>query len=432
MKTIKIKIYPTKCQKQIINNFIDTHRFVYNRTLDYVKKQGYEPYFEDLRNLLATEKSRSTYSATKYYNICLNNLKEKNCLEKEQFNFIKNEINKTLKQLPLLKNPLIYDFELATSNEIRSNAIKSVCDAYKTGYANLKAGNIKYFNMSFKKKTNNKKCIELASTDIQFTEKGIKISPQKFPINEKIIKIHKKNHKKYKDLIIKNNCDLIKINENYYIHITVPYTIKQVNKIKPTQIKYCGIDPGVRTFVSIYGNNELSNIDLKNNNLENINKKINILKSKNVKPLQEYQRSGFKRRNIAKLEKNKVNIIDSLHWNVCNYLTEKQDIIFLGDIKSHNIVKKSYNKTLNRQFNDLKFYKFKQRLLYKCVSNNKKVFFINEAYTSQSCSSCGNLWKELGTSKTYICQNENCKKIFDRDMNAAKNICMKGILLNTN
>jgi IS605 OrfB family transposase len=119
-----------------------------------------------------------------------------------------------------------------------------------------------------------------------------------------------------------------------------------------------------------------------------------------------------------------------MHWNICNYLIKSYDVIFFGDIKSHNIVKKSYNKTLNRNFNDLKFYKFKQRLLYKGIMNNKKVFFINEAFTSQGRSTCGKLWKQLGKNKIYTCQNKLCKKVFDRDYNAAKNICMKGLLSN--
>ena len=42
---------------------------------------------------------------------------------------------------------------------------------------------------------------------------------------------------------------------------------------------------------------------------------------------------------------------------------------------------------------------------------------------SHICSSCG---KELGSSKVFNCQNHNCNKVFDRDFNAAKNICMKG------
>ena len=76
--------------------------------------------------------------------------------------------------------------------------------------------------------------------------------------------------------------------------------------------------------------------------------------------------------------------------------------------------------------NDLKFYQFKQKLMYKCIKNNKKVFFINESYTSKTCSSCGYIWRELKNKKVFECQS--CKEVYDRDINAAKNICMKGML----
>ena len=49
-------------------------------------------------------------------------------------------------------------------------------------------------------------------------------------------------------------------------------------------------------------------------------------------------------------------------------------------------------------------------------------------YTTQGCSSCGNLWSDIGSNEIYTCKNIICKKVFDRDMNSSKNICMKGLL----
>ena len=424
-----MKLYPTKYQSKILDGFIDTHRYVYNRTLEYIKKNGHEPFFEPLRDLLATERTRQNYSCNKYYNKYLETVRKSN-YSKE---FIANEINdikNIVKKLPLVKNPLINDFELKTSNEIRSNAIKSVCDSYKTGFANLKANNIKYFNMSFKMKNQKKKCIELASSDITFCNTGIKISPSKFNKDEQIIKINKNDQRKYRDLKINKNSDLIKMNGNYYIHITVECKkIKELDKDK--ELRICGVDPGVRDFVSIYGTHELTSIKTKKDLLQLLNDKIKKLKTLRLKPLNINQRIKYRKKQIKKVEKKKIDITDKLHWDVINYLLKTQDIIFFGDIKSHNIVKKSYNKTLKRDFNDLKFYKFKQRLLYKCILNKKKVFFINEAYTSQGCSTCGNLWRDIGTSKIYTCKNVLCKtkeQTFDRDFNAAKNILMKGLI----
>ena len=131
------------------------------------------------------------------------------------------------------------------------------------------------------------------------------------------------------------------------------------------------------------------------------------------------------KKSLTKREEQKSNIINDLHWKSINNLLTKNDVIFYGDIKSHDIVGKSKNKHLNRSFNDMKFYKFKERLQYKALEKNKLVVCVNEAYTSQSCSFCGSINKP-GTSKVYNCLN--CMKKIDRDINAAKNILMKGLI----
>ena len=80
---------------------------------------------------------------------------------------------------------------------------------------------------------------------------------------------------------------------------------------------------------------------------------------------------------------------------------------------------------LNRNINDLKFFKFKERLLFKASEKHKRIVLVNEAYTSQTCCFCGSMYKP-GCSKIYECKS--CNKRIDRDINASKNILMKGIL----
>ena len=124
-------------------------------------------------------------------------------------------------------------------------------------------------------------------------------------------------------------------------------------------------------------------------------------------------------------ERKKEHIVDELHWKTINNIISSNDVIFYGDIKSHNIVKKGKNKSLNKNFNDLKFYVFRERLLYKASLNSKMVIKINEAFTTKTCSCCGTM-KDVGSSKTYDC--DYCKAVLDRDFNASKNILMKGII----
>jgi transposase len=84
-------------------------------------------------------------------------------------------------------------------------------------------------------------------------------------------------------------------------------------------------------------------------------------------------------------------------------------------------------KNINRACNDLKFYIFKERLLYKASTKNKYVICVNEAYTTQTCSYCDKINKPKA-SKIYYCSNYNIH--MGRDVNAAKNILMKGIISN--
>jgi transposase len=73
----------------------------------------------------------------------------------------------------------------------------------------------------------------------------------------------------------------------------------------------------------------------------------------------------------------------------------------------------------------LKFFVLKQRLSHKATERNKKVYYVNEAYTTQTCSCCGTL-NNPEASKEYFCIK--CGTTVGRDVNAAKNILMKGLL----
>jgi IS605 OrfB family transposase len=428
-KTVKIKIYPTNIQKELLDNIINVHRYVYNNALEYIKYKGYNPNFQELRNLLATENTKLNSNTFKYHSIGINKLKqqikEESLNQKHLKELLKEEeesLKRELKSVPLTRNPLIKTFELKVSNEIRSNAIKSICDAYKTGFSNLEQGNIKFFNPTFKSKNEVRKCVELAASEISMKNDCINICPGKIK-EHSLFRISTKNINKYKNLVIEHNSDLVKQKGLYYILVTVP----TINLPSMEKTIISGIDPGVRTFLTSYNNkNEIIEYKHNRNYLKKLNDKIKMLKSIRTSPRNKGIRIRYRKKQINKIEKKKIDLTNTLHWNVINDLLKSNDIIFIGDIKSHDIVKNGKNKTLNRDFNDLKFYIFKKRFLYKASLINKRVYFINEAYTTQACSCCGNLHKNIGDSEIYDCRK--CKKVFGRDENSAKNIMMKGII----
>jgi IS605 OrfB family transposase len=74
------------------------------------------------------------------------------------------------------------------------------------------------------------------------------------------------------------------------------------------------------------------------------------------------------------------------------------------------------------------YYSLQSMIEYKAKEYGIKVQYIDPAYTSQTCSSCGNLDKEQRAGVKFVCKNESCLDFNiekDADVNAAQNISRK-------
>jgi putative transposase len=404
-----------------LNEFIDTSRYVYNKTVETIKK-GHKVNFQNLRDKLVTENTKKEYKEYKDFEEQIKVLKNENkdALEKNKLNqLIKDkykELRDTMKIFKPIKNLEIKDFEVNTPKDIRSNAVDRCCDAYKTGFSNLLKGNIKFFNLKFKKKFDPKQTIELTPKNITIKNNIIKILPDSFN-DECVLKVKLKS-KKIKELIFNKNIDITREKGEYFLH--VPLKTKYNETCKKNVV--AGIDLGIRTFATVHSNNISDNHTTiteyihRQDLLKKLNKKLDTLKVK----------KKIRKKQYNKIEKRKINLVDKLHWNIINDLLLKNDVLYLGDIKSHDIVKKGKNKTLNRAFNDLKFCKFKQRLFYKASLLSKQVILVKEHYTTKCCSNCGIINNNVGSKEVFECQS--CNLTTGRDMNASKNMKMKGLL----
>ena len=75
-------------------------------------------------------------------------------------------------------------------------------------------------------------------------------------------------------------------------------------------------------------------------------------------------------------------------------------------------------------------YRFRQRLIHKIREYPWcKLVIVDEQYTSKTCGNCGKIHWKLGSNKTFNCPY--CKKEMDRDINAARNILLRFLTLNT-
>lgn len=412
---LKIQIKPTVEQKKIFLNWFNTSNYVYNKTVALINKDGISKLnFQNLRDNLVT---KETKKYNQNYKPTMENIKSLNKKIKDTKNiFTKQELKIQLQEeknklafIRKEKNKNIQEWELKTPKEIRAGAVNDVCKAYKTGFSNLKAGNIKYFKLQFRKSKNENKCLVLPKSFIKNTNGLIKIAP-KF-IND-TFKMGRKTYKKHKHLLIEHDCRLIKQRSKYWL--CIPVKNKTILNTVKTFNNYCGIDPGIKTFLTSFGNKEIVEYKQNKDLLKKLNDKLDYLKAKRTK-----------KKSLTKIEERKENVINEIHWKSINEILKTNDCVFLGDIKSHDIVKHSRFSKVNRFINDLKFFKFKTRLQFKAILLNKKVFMVNERYTTKTCSCCGNLKDiKLGES-IYKCNS--CNIVMFRDVNASKNILMKGI-----
>ena len=276
--------------------------------------------------------------------------------------------------------------------------------------------------MKYKNKKTPRQTIELAPSCISFNNGILKILPRSFK-DECILKISNKNKKKHTNLTIENNVDIVRQNGNYFAHI-----LKAVDKKEKVSkgCTVCGIDPGVRTFATVYSYTTEDNEHTSGICVRDYEHRIDLLKKLNKKKDQIMVERAVRKKQYNKIEKKKKNIVDCLHWNTINHVLQNNDVVFYGDIKSQDITKGSTNKVLNRDLNDLKFYIFKTRLKYKATTLNKHVILVNECYTTKTCSSCGTLNDNVGSKKVFSCSS--CNLVTGRDLNASKNILMKGLL----
>lgn len=254
-----------------LNEFIDTSRYVYNKTLETIKN-GHRVNFQDLRDKLVTENTKKNY---KNYQEQIKALKnEKNNvsqLVKDKY----KELRDNMKTFEPIKNSEIKDFELNTPKDIRSNAVNRCCDAYKTGFSNLKNGNIKFFNLKYKTKLDPKQTIELTPKNITLKDKKIRILPNNFG-DECILKTKIKK-RKFKDLIFNKNIDITREKGEYFLHVPLKTEYKETCK----KNVIAGIDLGIRTVHSnSISDNETSISEYKHRQdlLRKLNKKLDILK----------------------------------------------------------------------------------------------------------------------------------------------------------
>ena len=138
------------------------------------------------------------------------------------------------------------------------------------------------------------------------------------------------------------------------------------------------------------------------------------------------QRAGHKKRvrSIHAKIKNRRN--DSNH-KFSTALVSRSGAIFVGNVSSRDLVKK---KRMAKSILDAGWHQLKTQLEYKAIARSVVFEEINEAFTTQTCSCCGENPSSSPKGRAGLGMREwtccVCGSTHDRDVNAARNILALG------
>jgi len=366
-KSYKIRLYPNQEQKQDLKKWFGASRYVYNSCLYHINS---EKDFKEQYKMINKKYLRSKF---------INNINYKN--------------NNT--------------WMLDVHYDIRDEAMNDLLKNYTSNFAKSKNSG-KKFTILYKSKKNRKDSIAVLS----------KYWNNSSGMLSKTLTSMMKGHQKLPK-VLNYDCRLIK-NENNQYYLCIPEPLEHFECENQTP-KIISLDPGVRTFMTGY---DLSGqvLELKKNS-----SKIGVLlhhkkKLQSKIAIKKIKVQGLKRA-LRRVSLKLYNTVDESHKMFAKYLCSNYNYIVVPKMSFHSF--NNLNKKSKNMMKSLRHCSFVDRLINKSREYGSKVIVAEEDYTSKTCTCCGNLKNDLGSSKIYNCNV--CNTIIDRDINGARNILLKFI-----
>ena len=123
------------------------------------------------------------------------------------------------------------------------------------------------------------------------------------------------------------------------------------------------------------------------------------------------------------------NKVTDLHRTLARRLVDNYEVIVIGKLEVSKFTKKKqgdnkWMRNMRRKMRMWGHYKFREALKFKAEEvDGCTVIIQDESWTSKTCGICGTRNMELGGKEIFYCNN--CKYTTDRDVNGARNILRK-------
>ncbi|KMT22906.1 RNA-guided endonuclease InsQ/TnpB family protein [Clostridium cylindrosporum] len=369
IKSIKVRLLPTKEQEELMFKSVGIARFTYNWGLN---KWGE----------LYEEGSKPSKSA------------------------IKKEFNNTVKKSQEYK--WLYE----VSAQITSQAFSDLDTAFKK-FFKKESGYPK-----FKSKKKSRKSFYVRYDAIKFEDNRVNL--------EKIGKVKYKTNHIIPGLPKYNNPRCHFDGKYWYLTLGFEQGEKQTELNNDLSI---GIDLGIKSLAVLSClDKPIKNIN-KSYEVRRLNKKLKRLQRQVSRKyeMNKVDSKFVKTNNIIKLEKE-IKLIyrrlanirsNHIHQATNRIVKLKPYRVVMEDLNISGMMK---NKHLSKAIAEQCLYEFIRQMKYKCKFNGIEFVQADKWYaSSKTCSSCGAIKKDLKLSdRTYICTD--CGLSIDRDLNAAINL----------
>ena len=421
----KIKILPTKLQKEVFNKCMIGSNYHYNLAIDYLNTIENEIInklkirFNEEKNYVSFKQAKFIVEKSKvipkFYDV------RKLLLVREK-NMTKDNI--WLKDIPRhTKAEAIHDaltsFELNIKNYLKK-VHNSLIYASKN---NVLPKEVKKFIMN---KREEYKMFHIEKNQIWFKEKILMVSRTE----KNQFKVSNKEYNKFKNET-NGASKILFIKPNKWF---LCLSLKRKSTDLPKTYNNVSLDPGVRTFQTFYSTDGVIGKigDNVNKRLYHLGKRIDKLisvesyyKSFHRK---EYNKKAYRIRRRISILRNKIkNIVDDLHHKSANYLTKNYKTIIIPNTNITNMVSNdtsNLTKETKRSLLALSHYKFREYLKFLAHCRNSQVIEVSESHTSKTCGACGVIHTALGGNKVFECV-EKCGYHQDRDIHGARNIMIR-------
>jgi len=237
--------------------------------------------------------------------------------------------------------------------------------------------------------------------------------------------------KKFIHITDKTGIGKLKLIGTFSREILDKSTIKRVRLIKRADGFYCqfvldiervetfdstgkevGIDLGLNHFLTDSNGDKIDNPRF----LRKSEKRLKKAQRKLSKKKKGSQKRLKQKSKVARLHLKVSRQRKDFAVKTAKALIQSNDLVVYEDLKVSNMVK---NPKLAKSIQDASWSMFTDWLDYFGKIHGKFVVAVNPQYTSQQCSSCGNIVKKTLSVRTHVC---SCGCVLDRDENAAINI----------